>query len=121
MTDEEIFEILSECETRPVSLWADCTLSAQAVVRFAREIIAKAQECKPLEFKLENGVYTLMTVFGQYHVANASPGELKWHVQFCGSNPFDHWFATKMDTEAEAIAYAQADHDRRVLSRLKNG
>lgn len=87
-----------------------------SLLRFCHELIALAQEVKPLELvPLPSGIKQAHTQFGAYsfcayidEVRMALPEE---------ANYYDKGYKT----EAEAIEAANADYRKRVLSCLVNG
>ncbi len=90
-------------------------------VWFARQVIRMAQEVRPLPFTKEHGVYFLNTDFGQCHVAHSN-GDWKWYALFMSNDfPYERTSYKGFETEAEAIAAAQADFNRRVLQNLVHG
>lgn len=86
-----------------------------AIYDAARELIALAQEVRPLEF-IQSGVSskTANTNYGPYSICNFID-ELR------AAFPEDKYYARKFESEAEAIAAAQADFNRRVLENLTHG
>ena len=85
------------------------------VYEFARDMIALAQEVRPLVFA-QSGVSskTANTNYGPYSICNFID-ELR------AAFPEDKYYARKFESEAEAIAAAQADFNRRVLENLTHG
>lgn len=81
----------------------------------ARDLIALAQEVRPLVFA-QSGVSskTANTNYGPYSICNFID-ELR------AAFPEDKYYARKFESEAEAIAAAQADFNRRVLENLTHG
>lgn len=116
ITDEMICELWSWSATREAEQTA--TMQQHA---FAYKLIALAQEVRPLPFTKEQGVYFLNTDFGQYHVSH-SGGDWKWYALFMNNNfPYERTSYQGFETETEAIAAAQADFNRRVISNLLHG
>jgi hypothetical protein len=92
----------------------------QAIYDAARDLIALAQEVRPLPFVKEDGVYTLRTVFGQYHIARQD--DVTWFFKFDNNDfPYEHFVMRELGSEQSAIAAAQADFNRRVLANLVHG
>lgn len=80
---------------------------------FARELIALAQQIKPLvwtDLKYATGKKA-ETCFGNYYVSKIDA--LPYWTVYLGEDEFDY-----ADTEAEAIEAANADYRKRVLSCL---
>lgn len=84
------------------------------VYEFARDIIKLAQEVRPLEF-IQSGVSskTANTNYGPYSICN-----FNFIDELRAASPEDKYYARKFESEAEAIAAAQADFNRRVLENL---
>lgn len=81
---------------------------------FARQVIRMAQEVRPLVF--EPSIYNVLfcrTAFGLYEVHPENEG---WLFYLDGYSDCGY-----LQTEAEAIAAAQADFNRRVLANLLHG
>lgn len=83
------------------------------LIPFARELIALAQQVKPLEFKQHGHRIYATTNFGDYFVEETMEG----HAYEFESDESELVY----DTEEEAIEAANEDYQRRVLSCLVNG
>jgi len=90
------------------------------VYKFARELIAMAQQVKPLEFERQkDGTLLARHPLGYYEVFRYEERYKKGYTGFSFEN---HCLISEVvETEAEAIAAAQQDYQRRVLSCLVNG
>lgn len=118
ITDEQIREIFN---SHKVNLSTPDI--NPAIYDAARDLIALAQEVRPLAFA-EKGTsifysvkytrYSAVTNYGIYsiYVSNNDTGAIF---------PGDEYFTRRFTTEAEAIAAAQADFNRRVLENLTHG
>ncbi len=87
------------------------------VINFSRELIALAQEVKPLDFiplDHTNIIKQADTVCGEYFTHD-------YFVEFRMALPGDTYYNRIYSTEEEAIEAANADYKRRVLSCLVNG
>ena len=110
ITDEQIREIFN---SHKVNLSTPDI--NPAIYDAARDLIALAQEVRPLVFA-QSGVSskTANTNYGPYSICNFID-ELR------AAFPEDKYYARKFESEAEAIAAAQADFNRRVLENLTHG
>jgi hypothetical protein len=87
------------------------------VINFSRELIALAQEVKPLDFiplDHTNIIKQADTVCGEYFIRN-------YFDESCLALPGDSYYKRTYNTEAEAIEAANVDYRKRVLSYLVNG
>lgn len=96
ITDEQILDLAEQHD--------------DSVFMFASELIALAQEVKPLEFERdEDGDYVAVSAFGRYVI----------YLSF--TQRTYQYNNTRYNTLDEAIESAQQDYRHRVLSCLVNG
>jgi hypothetical protein len=87
----------------------------QAIYDAARDLIALAQEVRPLEFvqtaATQKGVVTNYGIYKIIQLINVVAAKF----------PNDTYFDRHFSSEAEAMRAAQADFNRRVLANLVHG
>ena len=114
ITDEQIKQLAVSCGFKLTNETGDDL--KPYVYEFARELIALAQQVKPLEFvQSPSGIKHTHTPFGTYllcayidEVRMSLPEEI-------------NFYGRGYQTEAEAIAAVNKDYQRRALGCLVNG
>lgn len=117
ITDEFAIALIKQAAKNIDSSFSEVELDPLGI-ECVREIIALAQEVRPLVFVQNSyGVLIAETCFGHYHIRALEYSVTCFHV--------DGYKMTEIDvhgnSEALAIAAAQADFNRRVLENLAHG
>lgn len=108
ITDKELLETWPSCSDMDIN---------DKKIWFARQVIRMAQEVRPLVFGRKHTVLRSQTSFGEYTIYYYNPDE-GYVIELSSS---EEEIGDVYETEAEAIAAAQADFNRRVLENLTHG
>ena len=120
ITDEQIKQLAVSCGFKLTNENGDDL--KPYVYEFARELIALAQQVKPLEFKCLHSAVFAHTAIGDYEILHTvddidgRPEAEGYYYELANSGALEAY-----ETEAEAIAAANEDYRRRVLGCLVNG
>jgi hypothetical protein len=117
ITDEQIWQIAKKylCSVGSHYINEMAMPGDGRIEEFARELIALAQQIKPLEWvEVSDALKVVKTICGEYAVFNSI-------TVVSAKFADDEYYSRLFQTEAEAIEAAQQDYQRRVLGCLKFG
>lgn len=112
ITDEQIAELIANYEA-PAHIWKDdVVFSREYAFEFARELIALAQQVKPMEWVLQDRFYHAVR---QNYKVSAEPTRIGYSV-YCRGGLLGRAMSV---TDAKQLA--QDDLKKRVLGNLVHG
>lgn len=113
ITDEQIKQLAVSCGFKLTNETGDDL--KPYVYEFARELIALAQQVKPLEWvEVSDALKVVKTICGEYAVFNSI-------TVVSAKFADDEYYSRLFRTEAEAIEAANEDYQRRALGCLVHG
>lgn len=112
INDEQIAELIANYEA-PAHIWKDdVVFSREYAFEFARELIALAQQVKPMEWVLQDRFYHAVR---QNYKVSAEPTRIGYSVYYRGG------LLGRAMSVTDAKQLAQDDLKKRVLGNLVHG